>query len=143
MHMPIPGVCMRYFYITTNRGRGTAHVVHSLPRFLPYILNGVTHMYMNKLLIWLIIMGMISSCAIINSKENIDKIELTPVESGVECAPPRIELASGVVWDVREDAPRLLEAERGCIRYYGKGACLTVFYKKSRLNYHAICRRQN
>lgn len=128
MHMPIPGVCMRYFYIITNLDRGGVPVALNLQALLITMLTGAT-------------LTITNSCS--TSQKDVDNVELAPVESGVECAPPRIELASGVVWDVREDAPRLLEAERGCIRYYGKGACLTVFYKKSRLNYHAICRRQN
>jgi hypothetical protein len=82
------------------------------------------------------------------------KYLLTVLLAGCTTASPSKMLAPQM--DRKCDAPEILSqqsvdevdrehavhAQRGCIKFYGEGACLVKLIKKGERNYYAICRRQ-
>lgn len=57
------------------------------------------------------------------------------------CPFVRMELREDSEPDRKVDEQHQRDAERGCVKYYGTGACLTRFIKTADRSYQAVCRR--
>jgi hypothetical protein len=65
----------------------------------------------------------------------------TSTTPSIACPQPRLSLASGVGFEEPTDSNHIRYAKKGCIKYYGKGACLIHLLKTGERSYRATCRR--
>ena len=85
------------------------------------------------LVVWAFCIILASSCSTVPDPE-------LDLEYNKGCT-VEIELRNNTKFEVPEDSDNMVNAEAGCVKYYGAKACLVRFIKTGHLSYFAICRR--